>query len=179
MPGRQELPSTAEFAGVYRFLSLAAHSAGNAASRQIPGFSTPIMKITGPGAIRPSAPRRASRTVEYDSGNFSSQLSVDEVTSPAVASAGPLTAVQSLLAIQEVPDATQSRKRAVKRGNDLLDQLDQIRLALLTGSISPDRLRHLARQLREPRPPSLDPNLAQLMDDIELRVAVELAKLGF
>jgi len=136
------------------------------------------MKISGPGSIRPATLRRASRASDESSEGFAAQLSGGEIAPPTVGSAGPLTAVQSLLAIQEVPNATHNRKRAVKRGQDLLDQLDQIRLGLLTGSISPDRLKHLARQLREPRSTDLDPNLAQLMDDIELRVAVELAKLG-
>ena len=62
-------------------------------------------------------------------------------------------------------------------GNDLLDQLDKIRMAILGGAISKDRLQDIARRLRERKITSDDPKLNDLIDEVELRVEVEIAKL--
>jgi hypothetical protein len=48
----------------------------------------------------------------------------------------------------------------------------------LLGDISLHRLEILAHRLREPMPPVTDPRIADLIQEIELRVAVELAKFG-
>jgi len=88
-----------------------------------------------------------------------------------------LTAV---LAVQESPDQTakRARQRARERAGNVLDQLDEIRLGLLMGTIPAARLEGLAQLVRAKREQVADPRLNQLLDDIELRAAVELAKLG-
>jgi hypothetical protein len=49
---------------------------------------------------------------------------------------------------------------------------------LLLGTIPASRLESLAQQIRAKREQVSDPRLDQILDDIELRAAVELAKLG-
>jgi hypothetical protein len=66
----------------------------------------------------------------------------------------------------------------VQRGNDLLDRLDEIRHGLLLGAIPIERLKALAVMLRAERARAADPRRAAVVDEIELRCAVELAKLG-
>ncbi len=136
------------------------------------------MKITGPGPLVPASARRTSRSAGDAGESFAAQLPSGEAAPAALAGGAPISGVQALLALQEVPDALQSRKRVVKRGNDLLDRLDDIRTGLLLGTIPLGTLKDLAHQLREQRSRDIDGNLSTIMDEIELRVAVELAKLG-
>jgi len=136
------------------------------------------MKITGPGPIAPASVRRAARNAGEADDGFAAHLAGDEGKTASVGAAGRIAPTNNLLALQEVADATQSRRRAVRRGKDLLDRLDDIRHGLLLGTIPADRLVALARTLREQRAMIDDPQLLALLDDIELRAAVELAKLG-
>ncbi|MEO5806891.1 flagellar assembly protein FliX [Devosia sp.] len=85
--------------------------------------------------------------------------------------------IASLLSVQLVDDALHSRKKAVKRGKSLLDTLDQIKADLLLGRVGEGRLDGLMTMVNEAREQS-DPELDALIDDIELRVRVELAKFG-
>lgn len=106
---------------------------------------------------------------------------VNEGSSP-VRSQGmaPMAGMQdigSLLALQSVEDPLARRKRQVKRGTELLDLLERLKADLVVGLVSPGRLDQMARLLAEARERG-EPGLDGLLDDIELRVAVELAKRG-
>ena len=137
------------------------------------------MKVTGPGPIRSDAVRRARKTETKRTEGFSKHLrSEEEGPLAPVASAGPLAPVDALIALQEVHDDTTGRGRAVVRGFSMLDLLDEIRHGLLTGSIPRDRLQALLEAVRNRGENFDDPRLAQLVDEIELRASVELAKLG-
>ncbi|MFP6705789.1 MAG: flagellar assembly protein FliX [Alphaproteobacteria bacterium] len=83
----------------------------------------------------------------------------------------------SLLALQEVPDAAERRRQAVLRSTDIPDELQQLRLGLLTGSVPRQRLQRLTKLLRDQPGGYADPQLGSIVVDIEVRVAVELAKL--
>lgn len=80
------------------------------------------------------------------------------------------------MALQGVEDATERRRRAIRRGGGLLDRLDELKLALLSGQDGAPALERLGRSLREDRPGELDPGLSGLLDQIDLRAAVEMAK---
>ncbi|MDE0725899.1 MAG: hypothetical protein OSB82_05430 [Alphaproteobacteria bacterium] len=83
----------------------------------------------------------------------------------------------SLLALQEAPDAAERRRQAVLRSTDILDELQQLRLGLLTGSVPRQRLQRLTKLLRDRPGGYADPQLDSIVADIEVRAAVELAKL--
>ena len=89
----------------------------------------------------------------------------------------PLAALGSLLAIQEAPDPTSGKRRAILHGDTLLDELKDLQIGLVQGWIPEGKLRSLAHMLDRPRPAVDDPELTRLLDDIELRAAVELAKI--
>jgi hypothetical protein len=97
-----------------------------------------------------------------------------------VASAAPvaaMTGLDAILALQTVGDFTESRRKAVKRGSVLLDLLEGIKTDLLIGKTSPERLSAMISQLSAMRE-RVEPGLDAVLDDIELRVRVELAKHG-
>ena len=95
---------------------------------------------------------------------------------PAVAGTAGLGRIDGILALQEVPDPSARRKRAIRRAEELLDELDQIRLGLLTGRIPLADLQRLSHSLAQQREAVDDPRLAEALGEIELRAAVELAK---
>lgn len=136
------------------------------------------MKVTGMAGARAAAPRRTDRTGGRTAGADAFRLpSVsDQAETPKTAGAGPATATDSLLLLQEVPDATSGRSRGLQRGADMLDLLDQIRHGLLLGRIPPERLQQLTRAVQNHQKNTTDPGLSALLSEIELRAAVELAK---
>jgi hypothetical protein len=95
-----------------------------------------------------------------------------------VAPSTPLAALGGVLAAQEVADPTEQRRRGVRHGQSLLAELGELQLALVEGWVSEGTLRRLSGLLEGLRPPVEDPQLEALLDDLELRAAVELAKLG-
>ncbi|WEK05538.1 MAG: flagellar assembly protein FliX [Candidatus Devosia phytovorans] len=97
-----------------------------------------------------------------------------------VATAMPMqamTGIDSILALQAVDEPLTAKKKAVKRGVSLLDMLEDMRADLLIGQVSVSRLDGMATMLSQLRETSV-PGLDSLLDDIELRVRVELAKFG-
>ncbi|MGH6947409.1 MAG: flagellar assembly protein FliX [Kiloniellales bacterium] len=135
------------------------------------------MKIDQINTARPAAARSASRGAGVRGGGFAKALT-EEQPSAAVTGAGRVTGIEALLTIQEVPDAGQGRARARRRGEDLLDRLDELRLALLSGGLSLEVIERLAALVASRRAQVDDPGLIAILDEIELRAAVELAKLG-
>lgn len=123
------------------------------------------------GAGRSGAPSRGS------GGVFSLPTSTPAPQAAAAQSMAPTAGIAALLALQAVDDPLLARKKAVRRGNALLDTLETIKADLLTGRVSEGRLNQLMAlvgQARERNLPELDP----ILDDIELRARVELAKFG-
>lgn len=97
----------------------------------------------------------------------------------ASADAGSVNSVDSILAVQEVDDQTQQRGRrlGIQYGGDVLDQLEELRRDLLLGAIDKNKLGSLAQQMRAHRRQIDDPRLNEIIDEIELRAEVEIAKL--
>ena len=133
------------------------------------------MKVTGPSG--PSSPQRARP--ERAGGAFSIPSGAATAGVSATTSASALSAVSdvsALMALQGVEDVTERRRRAIRRGGGLLDRLEELKLALLSGEAGDGALERLTRTLREERPVDDDAGLNNLLDQIELRAAVELAK---
>lgn len=134
------------------------------------------MRIESNRPVRPTG-RRDDKKGGVSGENFAEALNSEPAAQPAT-SAPSVSALGGLLALQEVPDATQEgRRRSVARGDALLDGLDELRIGLLTGHVSRDKLTDMARLVRQARPMVDDLRLTELLDEIELRAAVELAKL--
>ena len=133
------------------------------------------MRIDWSPPVQPTSPRRDARTPSTDRG-FADAVAGESQPSSASTSAQP-AAVDGLFALQEVADELSGRRRAAARGSALLDRLDELRLGLLSGALPRAQLEALRTLAREHGPTADDPKLAAILSDIELRVAVELAKL--
>ncbi len=84
--------------------------------------------------------------------------------------------LEALLALQEMEGPLERRRRAVKRGARILDQLDAVKLGVIDGEVAPETLARLEAAVRETRAGTEDANLEGVLDEIETRAAVELAK---
>jgi len=133
------------------------------------------MKVNGPSGATSSQGSRPTRSA----GGFSLPASggpSGPASAAATSSASSVAGVSALMALQGVEDATERRRRAIRRGGGLLDRLDELKLALLNGQDGAPALERLARSLREERPDDADPGLTGVLDQIDLRAAVEMAK---
>ena len=88
-----------------------------------------------------------------------------------------VSSIDALLALQAVGDPMERRKRAVNRASRMLDVLDEVKVALLDGQLPASALSRLMDSIREERGDTEDPKLEKVLDEIELRAAVEMAKL--
>ena len=135
------------------------------------------MKVSGAGG---PAQTSGSRPARGGGGGFRIVGASAPAAPVAVSNAGGVSSVMgvgALLALQDVESATQRRRRSVGRAGRLLDELDELKIALLGGDLDPGQLDRLATTVREHRSATDDPKLEGLLDEIETRAAVELAKL--
>ncbi|MGF1608280.1 MAG: flagellar assembly protein FliX [Kiloniellales bacterium] len=134
------------------------------------------MKIDPLTGVRSSSPRRGQSSRSVGGSRFADELAQEPAAASSVSAQAPLGAIDSLLALQEVPDAIAQRRGARLRGESLLDQLDELRLGLLTGRLPRATVERLAALVARQRSGVDDPRLAEILAEIELRAAVELAK---
>ncbi|AEQ51881.1 flagellar assembly protein FliX [Pelagibacterium halotolerans] len=133
------------------------------------------MRIDGTGRVIPAnrsgtAAKSSGPTFQIESGQGSARTAQ---TSAPIAAGG----IDALLALQAADDATTGRRKALKRANSLLDVLEEIKADLLVGRMGEGRLNRAAALLAQAKT-QIEPELEAIVADIELRVRVELAKLG-
>ena len=169
--GRQILP------GIYRRLTIPGHFAGIPGRFRVPvAQGLQVMRIYGSNATArvatPSAPRRAA------SGGFSvAEEQAPKSTAPAAA-LRTIGGIDALLALQGQDDPAERRRRAVKRGRNALDALDALKIEVLAGTLGPSTLARLKSATAELRDGSGDERLDAVLAEIELRLEVEIAKMG-
>ena len=86
--------------------------------------------------------------------------------------------IEALIALQGIEDPIERRRHAVKRGRLALDALDELKIGLLGGTLSSATLTRLQAAAAYLKEGSGDTNLDAVLAEIELRVEVEIAKIG-
>jgi len=132
------------------------------------------MEIKGPGRIETGAIRR--KTTSATGGGFSLSAA-PEAHAPFVSGPGHIAALDSILALQDMGDAGDGRSKGLAHGQQLLDILDAVRDGMLAGGIPRATLNRLAVAVTRRHDAFADPKLQDVLDQIELRAHVELAKL--
>jgi hypothetical protein len=134
------------------------------------------MRVSGPNrtalATAPNVARRAS------GGTFSLGESGASQASSAAVALRTLGGIDALIALQGVEDPVERRHRAVKNGRRALDALDELKLGLLAGTLDQATMLRLKSAATDLHDASGDDRLDQVLAEIDLRVAVELAKAG-
>jgi hypothetical protein len=90
---------------------------------------------------------------------------------------GGVMSVDAILALQDVGGPLERRRRAVGRAGRLLDVLDKVKFDLLGGEVKAEDLHRLRAAIRDERENTEDEKLESVLNEIETRAAVELAKL--
>jgi Class II flagellar assembly regulator len=154
---------------LYRRLTIPAQAARAEKARE-------PMRIQGAGgtasAARPTAGARAA------TGSFNLAESDTARGTSAATNLRTISTIDALLALQGVEDVRERRKRAVAKGRNALDVLDQMKIAVLDGTLDTSTLSRLKVAADGLTDSSGDPKLDSVLSEIDLRVAVELAKAG-
>lgn len=139
-----------------------------------------LNKITGYSPIKSGS---GVKKTTHASGvkSFAELLDVGGSEEPAGISSlsdiAATSAVGNMLALQEITEEDLRRKKLTQQGSNMLETLEKLRQQLLIGAIPLHTLVDLKRQLSIHKQGVTDPRLTAIIEDIELRVAVELAKL--
>lgn len=132
------------------------------------------MEIKSTSRVETQAVRR--KTISAASGSFAVSDTHD-AHAQIVTGPGPIAALDSILALQDMGDAADGRSKGLAHGEQLLDILDSVRNGLLAGGIPRATLNRLAAAVTRRHDVFADPKLQDVLDEIELRAHVELAKL--
>lgn len=136
------------------------------------------MKVNGTSGVGAAGGPRPARPAGGDGFRLGGSASAPgpAQAAPSAGVAG-VASVGALLALQDVGGPLERRRRAVRRADRILGVLEELKLGLLSGALHGGDLDRLRRAVREERDATEDAKLEGVLDEIETRAAVELAKL--
>lgn len=126
-----------------------------------------------PGTTAPTSGAAPSRA---EGASFARLVARGATVAGTAGSGMTIAAPAALLAVQQAQPRVAPASGALRRADRLLDGLARRQRALLSLADDPAGWHELAHALAEERAPSGSAALDALLDAIELRVAVELAK---
>lgn len=143
-----------------------------------------MVKIGGPNKTgETQKAKKKDGAQKTGDSSFGSMVSDSGPASGASGAAGasglsPAASLEALLSLQEAGDTTseEAKARAKKRANEMLDKMEDIRMGLLMGGIPLKALQDLSKVIQSRKDDFQDPRLQEIMDEIDLRAQVELAK---
>ncbi len=135
------------------------------------------MKIKSTDSVSStSSTRKTGKTKSAGGATFASHLQETE-EAQGVTSTSAVSNIDSLLSLQSMGSSTDRNSRARQHGEDVLNSLEGILHDLLMGGVPVSRLRNLADLMQRQREYSgVSPKMAEIIDEIETRALVELAK---
>ena len=144
------------------------------------------MKIKGTGG--PTKTSKTAPTKKNDErdaavdefvGLMGASSAEDTQSAAATGATGSIASLDALLMAQEVDDPAQrqARQRMRKRSNKILDALESIRNKMLHGRLTIGDMIDVADVVASHREKIEDPHLNALMDEVDLRAQVEIAKM--
>jgi hypothetical protein len=134
------------------------------------------MRVSGTNRTNLAAAPGTSRPAP--SGGFSLGGGEAPQAQSAAVALRTLGGIDALIALQGVEDPVELRRRAVKHGRRALDALDELKLGLLGGTLDQATMLRLKSVSGDLQDGSGDDRIDQVLAEIDLRVAVELAKAG-
>ena len=138
------------------------------------------MKVSRVGGPKEAASSKKKPKAGAGSSFADNLMETQSTTaSPGGGEAAPIGGVDGILAAQATADPTDdrpARRQLMNYGDDLLERLEDLQIGVLTGAFSKEKLTELAQRLRQKRVDSQDPKLNEIIQEIELRAEVEIAK---
>lgn len=137
------------------------------------------MKIEGPNRAGSTDKSKKKDGASASDGSFGRMVAGGAQESGGAASTQSIARVDSLLSIQAVEDPAQksARNRMKNRANNILDELERLRRGLLAGSLTVGQVIDIADVVAGHREKIMDPALTAILDEIDMRAQIELAKI--
>jgi hypothetical protein len=121
--------------------------------------------------------QRAKKAQELKGEISYSGVSEDAVPTTETPQAQSLLNLSSIDALfLSIDESHKDARKAFVYGNHLLDKLEGLKTDIIMGRLSPQRLEDIQDQLKNRTADILDPKLKEIICEIEIRAAVELAK---
>ena len=135
------------------------------------------MKVNGSGGLTAANASPRSGRTSAEAFHIGSSGAASGAAAPTrAASLAGVASLDALLALHDVEGPLERRRRAVGRAGRILDVLDEVKLSLLDGGLAEGSLHSLVGAVRSERACTHDDRLEGVLDEIETRAAVELAK---
>lgn len=146
-----------------------------------------MIKIDKPSGVTSRGVTTRRRDTNTSGTGAFSELMESLSTAPTSVASAPeaveetqgVMSVDGLLSIQGVSEELLRRRKQLKQAHLTLDSLEELRRALLMGEVPVYLLRTLEERMASMRREERDPAMREVLEEIELRAAVELAKLRF
>ena len=137
------------------------------------------MKIEGPSKTQQTSKKGKSGKAGKTDGTFGAMVTDAASETSQNAATQSIAKVDALLAVQGVENATErgARRRMHIRADKILRQMDHLRLALLTGDLTLGQVVDIADVVAAHRENITDANMTAVLDEIDLRAQIEIAKM--
>lgn len=137
------------------------------------------MKVEGPSSSRNTDQTKKKDKVSSGDGSFGRMVTGDSAPTQGGAAAQSISRIDVMLAAQAAEDPAEraARTRMKARAGHLLDELDRIKAGLLSGRLTVGHVIDIADVVASHREKILDPRLSAILDEIDLRAQIELAKM--
>lgn len=136
------------------------------------------MKVEGPSKTSGPAGTKKAGSVSSADGSFEDFIAHAPKEAASAAPTRSIARVDALLSVQaaESPTERAARRRMRERGEGILRELDQLRHAILTGTMTLGQVIDIADVVASHREKVVDPGLTAILDEIDMRAQIEIAK---
>ena len=139
------------------------------------------MIITGLGGAKAADSTQKKKAKTNAGGtDFASLLEAEDTANVSenapVSDLGGVSSLTSFLNLQQPVSEEDGNKPAKRKGETLLKQLDALRHTIVSGAVPSIVLEEITKTLERPLSLPADPKLQNILEEIELRAKVELAK---
>lgn len=138
------------------------------------------MKVEGPK--RGDGVSKGKKSSSSAGGeDFSQYVTGGASESPSASATHSIAQLDVLLAVQAAENPTEraAKKRARMRADNVLGKLEEVRIAMLGGNLTVGHMLDVADVVASHRDKIHDPLLTAIMDEIDLRAQVEIAKMRY
>lgn len=137
------------------------------------------MKVEGPNRTQQTDQAKKKDRVASGDGSFGRMLAAGAQESAGTGMTQSIASIDVMLAAQGVDDPAQraARRRMRQRADDVLGELEKIRIALLSGRLTLGHVIDIADVAASHRERIMDPEMTAILDEIDLRAQIEIAKM--
>jgi hypothetical protein len=135
------------------------------------------MKIESMGSLKTNGIKNKSNTSKTNNANFSASLAKETSQSGDIVQLSSTQSIATLWSIQEVDMALEKKKKAIRKGHSILEELANLQKSISLGN-DPKQILNNMQSLLIDRDDAGDPNLQDILDAIYLRASVEAAKFS-